>query len=81
MSFHWASIVFWTLVLIFPTAFIYGCIKKSWKAMLICFASLLPIAIYFGVGGEIRVALALPFIPLIFAIIYYKELRLNKTLK
>jgi hypothetical protein len=74
MAFHWASIVFGALVLIFPATFIYGLFKKSWIAMLISGTALLPSALYFGVGGELRFALVFPLIPIVLAIIYYRKL-------
>jgi hypothetical protein len=75
MVFHWASIVFWALVLIFPAAFIYGLIKKSWIGMSVSGITLLPVAMYYGVGGELRYALVFPLIPFFIAIMFYRELK------
>lgn len=45
------AIIFWITLILSPVIFIYGIIKRSWTAMLLCFITILPISFYF-LGGE-----------------------------
>lgn len=73
MDFFLVGILFWSLMVVSPILIIYGLFKKSWIAIFFSGLTFLPIALYLGVGGELRFALIVPVILFLLAYVYFKK--------
>lgn len=70
MGFYWVGRIFWLLIGASILLFIWGLLKKSWKALLISgIALILPSLYFLGAENGFRLLGFLPLIPLFLA--YY----------
>ena len=68
VGFYWVGLIFWSLIGAGLFLMVWGLIKKSWLALLISGAALLPLCLYYGGADNwLRMLVLLPIIPLVLA--------------
>ncbi len=82
MGFLFATILFWSSVLLTPILFLYAVFKSSWRVMLSSCLTILPLSLYF-ISGEPPVfwfGFIFLIIPLILSVVFYRKQKTKVSL-